>query len=64
MAGLFGLTPEAFLRHPIGLVGTAEEMVAELRRREREHGLWLLAINFTNPQQIRDFGEQVLPHLR
>ena len=64
MTGLFGLTPEAFLRHPIGLVGTAEEMVAELRRREREHGLWLLAINFTNPQQIRDFGEQVLPHVR
>jgi probable F420-dependent oxidoreductase len=64
MAGLFGLSPEAFLRHPIGLVGTAEEMIAELRRREREHGLSLLAINFTDPKQIRDFGEQVLPHVR
>jgi alkanesulfonate monooxygenase SsuD/methylene tetrahydromethanopterin reductase-like flavin-dependent oxidoreductase (luciferase family) len=64
MAGLFGLTPEGFRSHPIGLVGTADEMIAELGRREREHGLALLAINFSSPQQIRDFGEQVLPHVR
>jgi probable F420-dependent oxidoreductase len=64
MAGLFGLTPESFLTHPIGLIGTAEEMVAELKRREAAHGLSLLAINFSNPQQIRDFGEQVIPRLR
>ncbi|MGH7789266.1 MAG: LLM class flavin-dependent oxidoreductase [Candidatus Binatia bacterium] len=63
MGGLFGMTPAEFLRHPIGLVGTPEEMIAELRRREREHGLSLLAINFSNPKQIRDFGERVLPHL-
>ncbi len=64
MAGLFGLTPEAFLSHPISLIGTPDEMIAELRRRERLHGLSLLAINFTSPQQIRDFGERVLPHVR
>ena len=64
MAGLFGLTPESFLTHPIGLIGTAEEMVVELKRREAAHGLSLLAINFTHPQQIRAFGEQVIPHLR
>jgi probable F420-dependent oxidoreductase len=64
MAGLFGLTPAAFLTHPIGLVGTPEEMVRELRRREQAHGLSLLAINFTSLQQIRDFGEKVIPHLR
>jgi probable F420-dependent oxidoreductase len=63
MAGLFGLAPEAFRRHPVGLVGTPDEMIAELRRREREHGLSLLAINFSSPKQIRDFGERVLPHL-
>jgi probable F420-dependent oxidoreductase len=63
MAGLFGLTPNDFLHHPIGLVGTPEEMIAELRRREAMHGLELLAINFSSPQQIRDFGEKVLPHL-
>ena len=63
MAGLFGLTPAAFLTHPIGLVGTAEEMIAELKRREQLHGLSLLAINFGNLQQIREFGERVLPHV-
>ena len=63
MAGLFGLTPAAFLTHPIGLIGTPEEMIAELKRRERVHGLSLLAINFTSPQQIREFGEKVLPHV-
>jgi hypothetical protein len=45
------------------LIGTADEMIAELRRREQLHGLSLLAINFTRPEQIREFGEQVLPHL-
>jgi probable F420-dependent oxidoreductase len=63
MAGLFGLTPDAFLHHPIGLVGTPDEMIAELQRREQLHGLSLLAINFSSPQQIRDFGEKVLPHV-
>jgi len=64
MAGLFGLTPAAFVSHPIGLIGTPEEMIAELERREELHGLSLLAINFSSPQQIRDFGEKVLPHVR
>jgi alkanesulfonate monooxygenase SsuD/methylene tetrahydromethanopterin reductase-like flavin-dependent oxidoreductase (luciferase family) len=63
MAGLFGLSPEAFLTHPISLIGTPDEMIAELRRREQLHGLSLLAINFTRPEQIREFGDQVLPHL-
>src|SRR5215468_3157683 len=63
MAGLFGLTPAAFLTHPIGLVGTPDEMIAELKRREQLHGLSLLAINFTSREQIREFGEMVLPHV-
>jgi probable F420-dependent oxidoreductase len=63
MAGLFGLSPDAFLTHPISLIGTPDEMIAELRRREQLHGLSLLAINFTRPEQIREFGERVLPHL-
>src|SRR5215468_6396513 len=59
MAGMFGLSPEALRRHPIALIGTPDEMIAELRRRERVHGLSLLALNFTNPQHARDFGERV-----
>jgi probable F420-dependent oxidoreductase len=64
LSGMFGLTPDELRRHPIALIGTAEEMVDELRRREAAHGLSLLAVNFTSPQQIRAFGEQVLPRVR
>lgn len=64
LAGVFGLAPDALRRHPIALIGTPEEMTLELRRRERVHGLSLLAVNFSSPQQLRDFGERVLPQLR
>jgi len=64
LGGAFALPPEEVLHHPVVLVGTAEEMVAELRRRARVHQLALLAINFTSPDQVRAFGEQVLPALR
>ncbi len=61
---LFSLAPADVARHPVVLIGTPEEMVTELRRRERTHGLTLLAINFTKPEEIRAFGERVLPGLR
>jgi probable F420-dependent oxidoreductase len=64
MAGAFGLSPDAFRRHPVALIGTPEEMIEELRRREKVHGLSLLALNFSNAAQLRDFGERVLPHVR
>ncbi|GIW41426.1 MAG: luciferase-like monooxygenase superfamily protein [Candidatus Binatia bacterium] len=61
LSGVFGLSPGELLQHPVSLLGTAEEMVDELRRREETHGLSLLAINFTEDSQIRTFGEKVLP---
>jgi len=64
LGAVFGLAPDALRRHPIALVGTPDEMIAELRRRERVHGLSLLALNFSSPQQLREFGERVLPHVR
>lgn len=63
MAVPLGIEPDAVLRHPIALIGTPDEMVAELRRREATHGLALLALNFTSEEQLRLFGEQVLPRL-
>ncbi|MBI1815995.1 MAG: LLM class flavin-dependent oxidoreductase [Deltaproteobacteria bacterium] len=64
LGGVFGLTPEELLKHPIALIGTPEEMIAELRRRQATHGLSLLAINFSHPDHIRNFGEQVIAKLR
>ena len=49
LGDVFGLPADALRRHPIALVGTPDEMIAELRRRERVHGLSLLAINFSSP---------------
>ncbi|HUI25595.1 MAG TPA: LLM class flavin-dependent oxidoreductase, partial [Candidatus Kryptonia bacterium] len=63
LSGVFGLSSEDFLKHPIALMGTPEEMIVELRRREAVHGLSLLAINFTNLDQVRDFGERVIAKL-
>ena len=64
MAQVFGVTTDEILAHPVSLIGTAEEMVAELQRREKAHGLSLLAINFGSQAELRAFGEKVLPHVR
>lgn len=63
MAQLFGTTPEELLAHPVALIGTADEMIVELRRREKQHGLSMLALNFGSQDELRRFGEQVLPHV-
>jgi probable F420-dependent oxidoreductase len=63
LTGLFGLPGEEMLRHPVALVGTPEEMAAELRRREATHGLALLCINFGSLDHMTQFGEQVIPLL-
>jgi probable F420-dependent oxidoreductase len=61
LSGTFGGSAENIRRHPVVLVGTHEEMVDELRRREATHGLSLLAVNFSSEAQVRAFGERVLP---
>jgi alkanesulfonate monooxygenase len=64
LSGMFGLPPEEARRHPVALVGTPEEVAAELRRREATHGLSLLCINFGSLGHTQQFGEQVIPLLR
>jgi alkanesulfonate monooxygenase SsuD/methylene tetrahydromethanopterin reductase-like flavin-dependent oxidoreductase (luciferase family) len=64
MGKVFRLSPDALRRHPIALIGTPDEMIEELRRREREHGLSLLAFNFSSTDQLRDFGTRVMLHVR
>ena len=63
MGQLFGVSASELLKHPVSLIGTAEELIAELKRREAEHGLSLLALNFTSQDELRLFGEKVLPHV-
>ena len=60
VGAMFNLSPEQFLRHPVVLAGTPEEMVEEIRRRERTHGLSMIAVNFSSSEQIQAFGERVI----
>ena len=64
LGGMFGLAPADAVRHPAVLIGTPDELIAELRRRERTYHLELLAINFTSAGQLRTFGERILPAVR
>jgi probable F420-dependent oxidoreductase len=63
LAKMFNLSVQDLLRHPVSLIGTAEQMAEELRRREATHGLSMLAINFANLEQLKDFGEKVIPKM-
>jgi hypothetical protein len=60
LAKMFGLSLQDLLRHPVNLIGTSEQIVEELRRRQATHGLSLLAINFATSEQVKDFGEKVI----
>lgn len=64
IGAVFGLSPDAFLRHPVVLAGTPEEMIEEINRRVDRHGLSMMALNFTSHEQIRHFGENVLRKVR
>jgi alkanesulfonate monooxygenase SsuD/methylene tetrahydromethanopterin reductase-like flavin-dependent oxidoreductase (luciferase family) len=63
LAPVFGVTPEEIRRHPVSLLGTPEEMIDEIRRREEVHGLSMLAVNFPRRDQVRTFGERVVAKL-
>jgi probable F420-dependent oxidoreductase len=64
MAGMFGGSPEAVLRSPLFLVGTPEECVAELRRREQVWGVNETIFAFPGEHVMRRLGEEILPKLR
>jgi alkanesulfonate monooxygenase SsuD/methylene tetrahydromethanopterin reductase-like flavin-dependent oxidoreductase (luciferase family) len=63
-AGMFGVGPDAVLRMPSVLIGTPEELIAELRRREVEDGLHELTVGIPSMRIVRRLGTDVLPYLR
>jgi probable F420-dependent oxidoreductase len=63
VAGLLGLSVDDVLHHPAMLVGTVEEIAAELTRRREVHGLQIIGINHSSTEQLRTFGEKVVPRL-
>jgi probable F420-dependent oxidoreductase len=64
MAGMLGGgAPADVLRSPLFLVGTPEECVIELRRREREWGVTETIFSFAGDDILRRLGEEILPKL-
>ena len=64
VGGMFGVPAEVILSSPLFLIGTAEDLVTELRRREREWGLSeaIVAGQYTI-ETLERFGREVIPHL-
>ena len=66
MAGMFGATPETMQQVPLVLIGTPEECVAEIRRRQKAWDLSELVLSYSSlggQQGLRRFAEQVLKHV-
>jgi probable F420-dependent oxidoreductase len=63
MAPMFNATPEAMLQSPMALIGTPEQCIAELKRRQREWDVSQVIFSFAGEDMMRRLGEQVLPQV-
>ena len=63
MAPMFNTTPEGMLQSPMALIGTPEQCVAELKRRQREWDISQVIFSFAGEEPMRQLAEQVLPHV-
>ena len=60
LANLFQNTPEGIMQSPTSMIGTPDEMIAEIRRREREWGVSQVVFSFQGETVLRRLGETVL----
>jgi probable F420-dependent oxidoreductase len=65
IAPMFGVDPASARRIPLALIGTPDEIVAELKRREREWGVTLTIISGArrDTATIARFAREILPHV-
>lgn len=64
MAGAMGTTPEGIAQVPMALIGTPDEIVAEIRRRQSAWELRELVFQFIDPNLVTRFATEVMPALR
>jgi probable F420-dependent oxidoreductase len=63
MAPMFNTTPEGMLHSPLALIGTPEQCIAELKRRQREWDLSQVVFGSMPEDLMRRLGKDVLPHV-
>ena len=64
MAAVVNATPDDVGRAPMALLGTTEEMVAELRRRQTEWDVREIVIQWQDQKVTERFARDVIPALR
>lgn len=60
MAPMFALTPEAMLRTPLALIGTPDECIAELKRRERDWDVTQVIFSGSAEHQMERLAKEVM----
>ena len=65
MAPMFGVSAADARRVPLALIGTPDEIVEELRRREREWGMTLTIVSGArrDAETLGRFAREILPHV-
>lgn len=63
MAGILGTTPDAVIRAPMALIGTPDELVAEVRRRAREWDVREVVLSLQDEAMVARFAREVMPAL-
>ncbi len=64
MGGALGLSAEQVMRMPMALIGTPQQCVAELKRREREYGTrHYIVSGFGGPAFAERFAREIVPEV-
>jgi probable F420-dependent oxidoreductase len=63
MAPMFGMTPEAMLRTPLTLIGTPEEIVTEIKRRQKDWDVTQVILSGSAENQMERFARDVMKHV-
>ena len=64
IAAGFGLDGEQARRMPLALIGTPDQCIDELKRREREWGVEHVVLSGgAGPELVERFGREILPHV-
>ena len=63
MAPMFNATPETMLQSPLALIGTPEQCIAELKRRQKEWDVSQVIFTFSGEDALRQMAEKVLRYV-